>query len=70
MTKIIFELGETIFHQPVKLSCETDYLGHELWTIERGQGSPQDDNQSVNNLSRDLILRMIDCLNSSFISKR
>lgn len=58
-----FNVGETVFKQPLVLTHTRAMHGHPaMWTLRQEQGDQRDDTAVITGLSDDVILKMADAV--------
>lgn len=60
-----FNLGTTVYRQPLTLIRYRDTGGRIVWMLERGQADQRDDSSNVGGLTDEVILQMADAVKSA-----
>jgi hypothetical protein len=63
-TKIEYDLGQTIYGQPLRLVRGRDSAGNTVWTLHRDQGDQRDDSTFITGLNTEHILKMTEAAKS------
>ncbi len=61
-SKIEFDIGETIYGQPLRLLRQKDSAGAIMWTLCRDEASQRDDRTFIAGLTREHIQKMAEAV--------